>query len=51
MISDEQRAHDLTILYMQNHTEHWKQDGELNKMGLMYQSVYTKILEILKNLK
>lgn len=50
MFSDEQRAHDLTILYMQNHTEYWMPDSELNKMGLMYQSIYTEILEILKRI-
>lgn len=41
----EQQAHDLTILYMQTHTDHWKQNGELDKIVVMYKSIYAEILE------
>lgn len=41
----EQQAHDLAILYMQNHVDHWKQDGELDKMVIMYKSIYAEMLK------
>jgi len=44
----EQKVHDLAILYMQNHTEEWKQDGELTKIVAMYKSIYAEILKRLK---
>lgn len=38
-----QRAHDLTILYMQAHTNQW--NGRLDNLVTMYKKYYAKILK------
>lgn len=49
MISNEQRAHDLAILYMQTHTDHWKEPDGYNKFWIMYQKLYSDFFERLKH--
>lgn len=49
MNSYEQQAHDLAILYMGNHIDHWKNmPNELDKVVTMYKDIYAEILERLK---